>query len=279
MMGKQEIVHRDRGVALLIVLLVTALLIALIFEFAYGTRVSLRGAVNFRDSQRAYFLARSGVAIFTRFQELKDLVPQGEWGVVPIISAGDTEVRVKWEDESGKIKINDIKKDGSTLAVARALFENIKSIDTAVVDGISAPQSDISSLALLSGLRQYMNDEDYSKVYKSLTVAPVSLNRVTINVNTASADVLQSLGINASDADRIITERQDKPYVMSDLATNGGLSFAILNKQINGANLAGFLTTNSVGYYKIYAYATVGGYTKQVEAIINGNTISYWRAL
>jgi DNA uptake protein ComE-like DNA-binding protein len=88
-----------------------------------------------------------------------------------------------------------------------------------------------------------MNDEDYSKVYKSLTVAPVSLNRVTINVNTASADVLQSLGINASDADRIITERQDKPYVMSDLATNGGLSFAILNKQINGANLAGFLTT------------------------------------
>ena len=51
----------ERGVALLIVLLVTALLLALIFEFAYGTRVSLRAAVNSRDSQRAYFLARSGV--------------------------------------------------------------------------------------------------------------------------------------------------------------------------------------------------------------------------
>ena len=51
----------ERGVALLIALLVTTLLIALVFEFAYGTRVSLRAAVNFRDGQRAFYLARSGV--------------------------------------------------------------------------------------------------------------------------------------------------------------------------------------------------------------------------
>jgi type II secretory pathway component PulK len=278
-MGKQGIVHTNRGVALLIVLLVTALLIALIFEFAYGTRVSLRGAVNFRDSQRAYFLARSGVAIFAKYPDLKDLAPEGEWGVVPVISAGDTEVRIKWEDESGKIKINDIRRDGATLEVVRALFETVKGIDTAVVDGIAGPQSDISNLTLLSGLHQYMNDENYNKVYKSLTVTPVSLNKVTINVNTASADVLQSLGINASDANRIITERQTTPYIMSDLASNGKLSLMIGNKQINRSNLTTYLTTNSIGYYKIFAYATVGGYTKQVEAIINGNTISYWRAL
>ncbi len=67
-MKKQWTTQSNRGIALLVVLLVTALLIALIFEFAYGTRVSLRGAVNFRNSQRAYFLARSGVAIFTRFK-------------------------------------------------------------------------------------------------------------------------------------------------------------------------------------------------------------------
>ena len=57
----------DRGVALIIVLLVTALLIALIFEFAYGTRISLRATVNFRNSQRAYYLARSGVNFVGRF--------------------------------------------------------------------------------------------------------------------------------------------------------------------------------------------------------------------
>ena len=51
----------EHGVALIIVLLVTALLIALIFEFTYGTRVSLRAAVNYRNSERAHYLARSGV--------------------------------------------------------------------------------------------------------------------------------------------------------------------------------------------------------------------------
>jgi type II secretory pathway component PulK len=278
-MGKRGIVHTDRGVALLIVLLVTALLIALIFEFAYGTRVSLRSAVNFRDSQRAYFLARSGVAIFTRFNDLKDLVPEGEWGVVPVISSGDTEVRIKWEDESGKIKINDVRKDGATLEVVRTLFETVKGIDTTVVDGIAGSQSQISNLVLLSGLHEYMNDENYNKVYQSLTVSPVSQNKVWINVNTASAEVLQSLGINASDANRIIKDRQTTPYGMSDFASNGRLSPYIGNKQIYGSNLASYLTTSSVGYYKIFAYATVGGYTKQVEAIIKGNTISYWRAL
>ncbi len=45
--------RNDRGVALLVTLLITALLIALIFEFAYATRISLQGAVNFRDGQRA----------------------------------------------------------------------------------------------------------------------------------------------------------------------------------------------------------------------------------
>ena len=110
-MGRRDL-HKNRGVALLIVLLVTALLIALIFEFAYGTRVSLRGAVNFRDSQRAYFLARFGVTAFTKYgDELRKGIPQGQWQPLPPMRATDTEVSVKWEDETGKIRINDVKTD------------------------------------------------------------------------------------------------------------------------------------------------------------------------
>jgi hypothetical protein len=97
----------------------------------------------------------------------------------------------------GKIKINDLKKDTATLMITRALFENVKGIDTAVVDRLADPQSDISNLTLLSGLHQYMSDEYFNKVYESLTVASVSQNKVAININTASADVLQGLGINA----------------------------------------------------------------------------------
>ena len=269
----------ERGVALLIVLLVTALLIALIFEFSYATRISLNSAISFRDSQRAYFLARSGIFAFIKYgKPLRDTIRQGEWGVVPMISDVDTEVRIKWEDESGKIKINDIRNDTVTLMVVKALFENVKGIDTTVIDRIYDPQSNIGSLALLSGLHQYMSDEDFNKVYESLTVALVSQNKVTININTASADVLRSLQINDLDAKRIIDERQNTPYVPTDLTTTGRLS-NIISTQIRGANLSTYLTTESIGYYKIFVYAQVGGYEKQIEAIVNGNTFSYWRSL
>jgi type II secretory pathway component PulK len=279
-MMRSPMPRNDRGVALLIVLLVTALLIALIFEFSYATRISLNSAINFRDSQRAYFLARSGIFAFIKYgKPLRDVIPQGEWGVVPMISDGDTEVRVKWEDESGKIRINDIRNDAVTLAVVRSLFENVKGIDTTVVDRIYDPQSNIGSLALLSGLHQYMSDEDYNKVYENLTVAPVSQNKVTININTAFADVLRSLEINDLDVKRIMTERRATPYVDADLASTGRLSPIIGNIQIKGQNLSTFLTTRSVEYYRLFAYATVGGYTKQIEAIVNGNAISYWRSL
>jgi general secretion pathway protein K len=272
--------RNDRGVALLIVLLVTALLIALIFEFTYATRISLNSAVNFRDSQRAFFLARSGINAFIKYgQRLRDSIPPGEWSPVPMIGEGNESIMIKWEDESGKVKINDIKKDAATLMVARALFENVKGIDTAVVDRLADPQSDISNLTLLSGLHQYMSDEYFNKVYESLTVASVSQNKVAININTASADVLQSLGINAMDAQRIIAERQNTPYIDADLGITGKLSSIIGNIQINRLNLSTYLTTRSSGYYKIFTYATVGGYTKQVEAIVNGNTFFYWRSL
>ena len=277
-MIKLSMPRNDRGVALLIVLLVTALLIALIFEFSYATRISLNSAINFRDSKRAYFLARSGIFAFIKYgKPLRDVIPQGEWGVVPMISDGDTEVRVKWEDESGKIRINDIRNDTVTLTVVRALFENVKGIDTTVVDRIYDQQSNIGSLALLSGLHQYMSDEDYNKVYESLTVAPVSLNKVTININTASADVLRSLGIiNDLDIKSIITERQATPYVDADLASSGTRK---LSSIIGTTQTRGLLTTRSMEFYRIFAYATVGGYTKQIEAIVSGNTFSYWRSL
>jgi type II secretory pathway component PulK len=254
-MGKRGIVHRDRGVALLIVLLVTALLIALIFEFAYGTRVSLRGAVNFRDSQRAYFLARSGVAIFTKFKELKDMVPQGEWGVVPIISAGDTEVRFKWEDERGKLNINDVNSTASlTPDGVEQLFSQWQ-VSTAVLDQVKELRRKDGQLKLLSELRKVMSDEDYSKVAKFLTVS--SDNK--ININTASEDVLNSVLVNNKVAVGMIVNNRKNKLIES--LGDVGLT------QSNTPNniFANLVTTN--GTLMVYSYATVGGYTKQVESI------------
>jgi len=276
---RRPLLRNEHGVALLIVLLVTALLIALIFEFAYATRISLNSAVNFRDSQRAYFLARSGINAFIKGGDgLRKLIPPGDWYPLPFLSEESTVIMVKWEDESGKIKINDIKNDPATKEVVTRLFETMKGIDRKVVDGMTDQNSDITSLTLLSGLREFMSNDEFMKVADSLTVSLVSRNTVSINVNTASRDVLQSLNIPAMDVERIVQDRKDTPYAATDLTSTGRLS-SIIGLQINRANLQSYLKTESAGYYKYSAYATVGGYTKQVEAIVNGNVISYWRAL
>lgn len=259
-----------RGVALLIVLLVTALLIALIFEFSYATRISLNTAVNFRDSQRAYFFARAGITAFKKYgKQLRDFMPQGEWGVVPMISEGETQVMIKWEDETGKIKITDIKTSAATKIMVQTLFESIKDIDTAVVDKMVDQTSDINKLALLSGLHQYMSDEDFNKVYMYLTTASAVPSN-TINVNTASPEVLQALGISRETASLIV---QQRPY--SDKNNIPGIS----DMKLDGVALSNYLSVTASNTYTVYAYATVGGYTKQVEAVVNGNSISYWRAL
>ncbi len=249
-MKKQWITQSNRGIALLVVLLVTALLIALIFEFAYGTRVSLRGAVNFRNSQRAYFLARSGVAIFTKFSQLKDMVPQGEWGVVPIISAGDTEVRIKWEDERGKLNVNDV----LTLGWVEELFTQ-EGVSIAVVDQVKELRRTEGRFKLLSELHKVMSDEDYNKVARFLTVSSDS----KININTASEEVLNSVLTNNRVAvGMIVNNRKEKPVESLDAVG--------LNPSAN-PNL---VTAN--GALMVYSYATVGGYTKQIESIGN----SYW---
>jgi len=56
-------VSRQRGVALVMVSVVIAVLGAIVAEFSYNTRVDLEAAANGRDLLRAEYLARSGIAL------------------------------------------------------------------------------------------------------------------------------------------------------------------------------------------------------------------------
>jgi type II secretory pathway component PulK len=282
----------NRGVALIIVILVTALLIALIFEFAYGTRISLRSAVNFRDSQRAYYLARSGVKFAglllsynLKLGNPQDNIEQRDWEVVPIASlmtgsndtepsgtsgSNDTELKVRWEDEGGKINISNIVKGNTTYNRLVILFTNL-GINQNILDQISTWMiEERRSFYLLTELHQFLSDEDFGKVADSLTLAPVTL----ININTASVNVLESIGINSNMASMIVERRNSEPF--KDL----GSVAEILGPSNTMA--AGQLTTTS-NVVKVNSYATVGGYTKQIEAVITrsttGYTVNYWRAL
>ncbi len=241
----------DRGVALLITLMVTALLIALVFEFAYGTRVSLRGAANFRDSQRAYYLARSGVNLAGRF--LADILRKGksrdylqqDWQPVPVIGTGDTVVMFRWEDEAGKIKIGPAPMDLTTQDWFKELLTNT-GVDQEVARKIFDTPG--VQIRLVSDLHQYMTDADYEKVKDFVTVSTSG----AIDVNTATETVLRSvLRAKKTTPDFILANRRDAPIA--------SLAETDINTSL-------YTTTSDV--FHVYSYATVGGYTKQAEAVI-----------
>lgn len=253
--------------ALLIVLLVTALLIALIFEFSYATRISLNSAINFRNSQRAYFLARSGMYAFIKYgDQLRDFyIKQGEPGDVPGLSEADTRVILVWKDERGKININTV----SSFDWVGNLFA-LKGISTEVVDKIQALKQGPPSrtFVLLSELHAVMSDDDYIKVVDDLTTSSDSM----ININTASEDVLNSvLPNNRSDVTTIMNTRKTKKIAaVGDVGLN--------QSTVTNVSVLNSLRIDSTTY-QIYITAMVGDYTKTLEAIVNGNVISYWRAL
>lgn len=269
-------VGNNRGVALLIVLLVTALLTALIVEFAYGTRVSLRSAVNFRDSERAYFLARSGVnfagALLSdnlKKGKLQDNLEQREWQVVPIVSTGDTELRFRSEDEGGKISISTVVKENDAYKRLVKLFE-ILAINQDALDQIIPSPTDSGKFYLITELHQFLSDEEFGKIKDLVTVSPVS----KININTAPSEVLQSIGLSPELAGMIVERRNSEPFKKLDEVN------AFLGP--DKAYIVALLDVTS-NVFKVNSFATVGGYTKQVEAVIertvSGFNVKYWRAL
>lgn len=258
-MPVKKLIKNKSGVALLIALLVTALLIALVFEFAYATRVSLRSAVNFRDGERAYFLARSGVNYAAKFlanKKLQEMLPQGEWMTIPIVSEGDTELRIRWEDEFGKISITDLSTQAALDRVAR-LFE-LTGVAPNVLDMMQERVKVRGVFRLLSELHEVMSDEDFSKVGDFLSVRISS----QLNIYSAPEMVLKSSVISEKAIADIIADR------------NAGVSKSISEYGLSGA----FTTTSSL--YQVSSVATVGDYTKQVEAIVGSdNSILYWKSL
>src|SRR5260370_22253203 len=55
--------RQERGIALILAVVAVAVVTAVDTEFAYNSRVDLQLATNQRDEVRAYYLARSGIAI------------------------------------------------------------------------------------------------------------------------------------------------------------------------------------------------------------------------
>ncbi|MCM2264530.1 MAG: type II secretion system minor pseudopilin GspK [Desulfuromonadales bacterium] len=113
--------RRQRGMALLLVLVVVVLLTTLLTEFAFSTLVDLRLAETFRDSTRAYYLAKGGINAGSmllkqdrnRHDSLDETWHQG----VTNYPVGDGAVTIRIEDLGGKLAINSLVDDYNPQAV------------------------------------------------------------------------------------------------------------------------------------------------------------------
>ena len=102
--------ENQRGMVLLLVLVVVTLLAALLSEFSFSSLVDLRLAETFRDSTRAYYLANGGVKAgrmllqedTNGYDGPDELWSQGVVGY-PV---GDGTVSITIEDLGGKVDLN-----------------------------------------------------------------------------------------------------------------------------------------------------------------------------
>jgi len=104
--------RRQRGMVLLLVLLIVVLLTTLLTEFAFSTLVDLRLTETFRDSTKAYYLARGGVTAGSmllkedrnRHDSLNEAWHQG----VTSYPVGDGTISIRIEDLGSKLAVNSL---------------------------------------------------------------------------------------------------------------------------------------------------------------------------
>lgn len=154
----------ERGVALLITLLVLTLLTALILEFDAEARREYRAAASFRDDYKATMLTRAAVQA-TRAVLLQDLLrermtgqkydgPTDIWAMpIQNFPIGDGFLTARIQDEMGKVNLNDLastsggeQEQKKKIVRVKRLFELLRISPTLVdalidwVDQDEAPQ-------------------------------------------------------------------------------------------------------------------------------------------
>ncbi|MBI3611235.1 MAG: type II secretion system minor pseudopilin GspK [Nitrospirae bacterium] len=244
----------ERGIALLLTLVVLVLMVAVIVEFDYGAKVDLMTAANFRDDVRATYLAKSGVTAARAV--LKDDAknspgydgPDEFWAQLLSLPVGEGVVSGEITDEGGKIDVNrlgvkDTSVSGDTKEMLKRLL-GVLEIESGQIDPIveaikhwvdpasldcdedsyyqrldppyHCKKAPMDTLSELL-LVKGVTPEIYRKVRPYLTTVSMLTN--PININTAGLPVLQALDGNNIDHDTAICIQNGRPYEMINNAT------------------------------------------------------------
>ncbi|HXI09975.1 MAG TPA: type II secretion system minor pseudopilin GspK [Thermodesulfobacteriota bacterium] len=299
----------ERGFVLISVLLVTAVLVAVVAEFAYNVYLSTARAANFRDSQRAGILADKGVELAgAAIEELLKAKPNltiEQEGLVFVKTEEDMTVSVRIVDEAGKVSLRTVyEKNGVENAAVHGeysrLLKNLrvagaKGLEDSLADWIDSdgeprayggeasdyystlPKPYAPANRYLESTDELLMVKDYTpEVFTKISplVSPYNAAGL-INLNTAPVEVLMTLSDEMTErlARRIIEFRRDSPFkTVADIMKVSGfekLGFELQDK-----------TTVTSDTFRIYSRAASGEITREAEAVYRLKTgFLYWREM
>lgn len=147
----KRIFKSERGIALFLVLWVTALLTVIAGEFSYFVRTEANITRNFKEETQTYYIAVSGLSLAIGDLVVNEFVPRQvkapdgkeeqqediRWRIntdIPAIPFGDGQFKVERENESGKVNLN--KAGESLLKMMLSNFEIEDANKNIIVDSI-----------------------------------------------------------------------------------------------------------------------------------------------
>lgn len=287
--------HNERGIALVITLLVVALITAMVVEFAYGVYVSTSSLHNWQTSQKLSVAARSATKLAARLissgmlEKTKD-----SFAIVQEIPYNDPKgtITVRIEDEGAKFNINKIvsakQTDPKWFRAFKRLLENI-ALKPEIADRVAwwispesrpaegspneakgMPLDSIDELLRIPG----MDRESYDKLLPYVTISDVAaLDSGKININTASITVLMSLHKDMTKdlAEGVKARRELNPYIVpAEIQQVPGVTTTMYGEMFS-------LIAATGGSYRIFAAAESGGIKRVIESVVQGGIIKFWR--
>lgn len=254
----------EKGMALVLTLLIMAMITAMVVEFVYGVYTTNAGLYNWREAQKLSLAAKSGISLTTKIisenQNRYSYTYPGsvEMPVENILKGFSGKVVIRVVDENGKFNLNSlIWPNGTTNETAFDSFirllknlnldENIayrvadwidRDLEPRRRDSEEGAKNDyldsVDELLLVKGI----DSQAYDKLSPLVTVYGIEqVYNNLININAASRAVIMSLDDNITEAlaERVINYRALEPFNrVSDLVRvagfEGPLGQSLMNK-------------------------------------------------
>ncbi|MBE9528880.1 MAG: type II secretion system minor pseudopilin GspK [Proteobacteria bacterium] len=295
----------EGGFVLIVTLMVTALLVAVIVEFAYRSYLSTARADNFSGSARAALLAANGVEVASSaMREMLKKTPHirmADGGLDFSRTEGDYTINIRVEDELARLSTEVVyTKTGVVVEPAWSTYVRLVEaleLDTNIVETLAdwidadseprsygaesldhysaLPRPYKSADAPLASVEELMMVKGYTpEVFRLLKpYVTVYNSKRRVNINTAPRAVLKSLSEEMTEemVESIIEYRMAEPFRRtSDIMGVPGFETV-------GIELQDRVAVKS-DLFRVISRATAGEAVREVEAVVRaGGDILYWR--